>query len=496
MTAGGLRTRFWIDMALECVRRDHTARLSPGDQKGPFLTARVLGLALGALHDIKALASGTPPLLGLTAPASITAFTGADQMDLAAAAACHQVLRLRYPNQGSMLEPAWLNWLDYFDLGQAGSTAENDGRDFGTAVHQLGQNDAINARSGQYAPNGAPYNHKAPATHPSQGFAGGIWGNANPLATTLVTGFPPPPGRVSSVTVNPTQHFRDDFAKVASKGDINRTAGDPNTRSLAEEVIGIAWGYDGPQEIGTPPRLYLQVVLTVLDSIEERNPGQLQDLDELAVVAGIAVAMADAGINAWHYKYALSHMMWRPAVGIREAVAGNGIADPNWRPLGRPDTNGTGTGLTPDFPAYPSGHATFGAAAFQLLRLFLVEKGISSFDPNGVDDVRFEFVSDEFNGRNREPRTMRPRDLLTIGYKSLWEAIVDNSLSRVFLGVHWQFDGITTRNATDTDDEYGVPATPKKLGHTGGVWLGTQVANQVARLLNISQTTIDASGIT
>lgn len=501
MTAGGIRTRFWIDMALECVRRDHTMRLSLGDQKGPFLTARALGMALGALYDVKASNNaGNPTLLTITAPPPVPVFPTTDpdrvnKIDIAAASACHEVFRLRYPNQAAMLEPAWLNWLEYFGLGAAGSAAEMAGRAFGTAVHQFGQNDAMNGRSGLYTPNGANYNHKAPPTQPTQGFAGGAWGNANPLAATRVGAFPPPPGRVDAVTVNPTQHFRDDFAKVAAKGDINRTPGDPSARTLAEEVIGIAWGYDGPQEIGTPPRLYLQVVLTILDSIEERNPGQLTELDELAVVAGSAVAMADAGIDAWHYKYAPTHMMWRPAVGIREAVAGNGVADPNWRPLGRPDTNGSLTGLTPDFPAYPSGHATFGAAAFQLLRLFLVEKGVSSFDAEGVDDVRFEFISDEFNGRNADPRTMRPRDLLTLGYDSLWQAIWENSVSRVYLGVHWQFDGITTRNATNSDDEFGIPPTPSRLGHTGGVWLGAQIANQIALKLNVLPATVAASGI-
>ncbi len=479
-------------MCLECVRRDHTNSLSSGDQRGPFLTARVLGMALAALHDVKAVALGTTRLLSVPNPHGLPPLPTPKEMDLAAAAACHQVLRLRYPNQASMLEPAWLNWLDYFEMGAANSPVEMAGRAFGSAVHQYGKDDMMNARA-QYTPNGKPYNHKAPPTQPTQGFLGGVWGDSKHLVTSLVADFPPPPGRQSEEIVNETQHFQDDFKKVAAKGDIHRIPGDPSTRTLAEEVIGIAWGYDGPQDIGTPPRLYLQVVLTVLDSIEERNPDQLQEMDELAVIAGVAVAMADAGIDAWHYKYALSHMMWRPAVGIREAVVGNGVADPNWLPLGRPDTNGTGSGLTPDFPAYPSGHATFGAAAFQLLRLFLAEKRVTTFTPEGVDDVRFEFVSDEFNGRNKDPRTQRPRDLLTLSYDSLWEAIVDNSVSRVFLGVHWQFDGITTRDGVD--DKYGIPATPSVLGHTGGVWLGAQIANQIATRLNISTATITASGI-
>ena len=238
-----------------------------------------------------------------------------------------------------------------------------------------------------------------------------------------------------------------------------------------------------------------QVVLTVLDSIEARMTGQLTPVDELAIIGGVGIAMADAAIDAWFYKYAPTHMMWRPAVGVRNAVPGNGLAIPDWVPLGRPDTNGSHLGKTPDFPAYPSGHATFGAAAFQLLRLFLVEKGAATFDPQGVDDVSFDFVSDEFNGRNKDAKTMQPRDHLTLGHKSLWQAITDNSVSRVYLGVHWQFDGITERNAANTEDEFGVPLTPSALGQTGGVWLGAKIANEIAPKLGVSVPTINASRI-
>lgn len=497
MPAGGTRTRFWIDTCLECVPRDHTNSLASGDQRGPFLTARALGMALAALHDVRSVVAGsTTKLLSLPIPAGLQPLLSPKQRDLAAAAACHQVLRLRYPNQASMLELTWLQWLDYFDMGPAKTPVEMAGRAYGTAVHQLGKDDMSHARA-VFTPDGTPFHHKAPPSQPTQGVPGGVWGNATPLAAARVTNFPPPPGRLDAVTVSLSQHDRDDFGRVAAKGEINRAPSDPAFRILAEEVIGIAWGYDGPQELGTPPRLYLQVLLRVLDSIKERHPGQLEELDELGVIAGAAVAMADAGIDAWHYKYAPSHMMGRPAVRIREAVVGNGVADPDGLPLGRRDTHGTGTGLTPDAPAYPSGHATFGAAAFQLLRLFLVERGVSGFDPggSGLDDVRFEFVSDEFDGRNRDPRTLRPRELLTLSYDSLWEAMVDNAVSRAYLGVQWQFDGITTRLPGTDEDVFGVPATPRELGHTGGVWLGAQIANQLAQKLDISTATIAASGI-
>jgi hypothetical protein len=490
MTAATAKLRYWIDMSLECVRRDHTT--GPGDQTGPFRTARVLGMALAALNDANAYATGRTPLLALPVPAGFAGLTG-NRVDIASGAACAQVLRLRYPNQASLLEPAWLHWLDYFDFGAAGSPAEVAGRAFGTAVHNLGSTDVVNAAAGQYVPTGAPYTHIHPPTQPMQGYSGAKWGQSTPLLATRVNGFPPPPGRVSATVVNHTAHFAADFAKTYAKGDINNGAGMPNRRTLHEEVVGIAWGYDGPSELGTPPRLYMQVVLNILDSIEARTANKLNAAEELEIIAGIGIAMADASIDAWHYKYAPTHMMWRPAVGIRQAVPGNGVADPNFLPLGRPDTNGTGLGLTPDFPAYPSGHATFGAAAFQLLRLFLKEKGVTSFDANGVDKVRFDFVSDEYDGRNKDPRTMQPREHLTLGMDSLWKAITDNSVSRVFLGVHWQFDGITKRNAAGTDDEFGIPITPGELGKTGGVWLGAQIANQIAPKLGVSATTIAAS---
>jgi vanadium chloroperoxidase len=61
-------------------------------------------------------------------------------------------------------------------------------------------------------------------------------------------------------------------------------------------------------------------------------------------------------------------------------VGNNDIDDdcqPDWLPLGAPLTNATGKNFTPHFPAYPSGHATFGAAAFHITRRFygVAERG-------------------------------------------------------------------------------------------------------------------------
>jgi hypothetical protein len=474
--------RYWVDVALECVRRDHTPEFGRGDQRGPFLTARALGMALGALHDGRVLAGTKLLSLALAAPS-----VGVTERDIAGAAACHQVLLHRYPAQTGSLNAAWDFWVRLFGVA-ANAPSESYGRTLGDAVHLLGLNDRQVGSADTYSPGGF-YTHNVPPSEPGQGFAGSEWGKATHLVATLVPSFAPPPGRVGVAPVVPTAHFAADFQKVQTKG-----AAQDRARTTEEEVTGIYWGYDGPPELGTPPRLYMQVVLAILDEIEARRPASLSDQDELQIIAATGLAMSDAGIDAWHYKYSPAHMMWRPVLGIPHGLGGLAAPEPGWKPLGRPDTNGQGLNLTPNFPAYPSGHATFGAAAFQLLRTFLVHKGLATFNARGLDNVAFTFTSDEYNGRNRDPRPPRePRPKLPRKYESLWTAIIDNSLSRVFLGVHWQFDGVTVASTADPDGDFGVPGTPQDLGRRGGVWLGCQIANQVALQIGVPATTVAAS---
>jgi hypothetical protein len=125
--------------------------------------------------------------------------------------------------------------------------------------------------------------------------------------------------------------------------------------------------------------------------------------------------------------------------GIREADAGTGPTgsgdgnpatrgDPTFTPLGAPASNLTGPNFTPPFPAYPSGHAGFGGALFQILR-----------NVYRTDRIAFTFVSDEFNGVTQDNEgNVRP--LVPRHFASLSEAEEENGQSRIYLGIHWAFD--------------------------------------------------------
>lgn len=145
--------------------------------------------------------------------------------------------------------------------------------------------------------------------------------------------------------------------------------------------------------------------------------------------------MADAGVAIWESKY--HYQFWRPVTGIREAGtgttdAGDGnaatIGDPSFTPLGAPTSNLTGPNFTPPFPAYPSGHAGFGGALFQVLRKFY-----------GTDSIAFTFVSDEYNGLTLD-NAGQVRPLVPRSFSSLSQAEEENGQSRIYLGIHWAFD--------------------------------------------------------
>jgi hypothetical protein len=66
------------------------------------------------------------------------------------------------------------------------------------------------------------------------------------------------------------------------------------------------------------------------------------------------------------------------------------------------------------------------------------------------DQIDITVVSDELNGLSTDNYQRRARPLDPVDYDSIEAMIKENADSRVFLGVHWQFDcdiGVTSGKA-------------------------------------------------
>jgi len=466
----------WNAVALELNRRDHTGKMNAINQRGPTRSSRALAMVHIAMHDAffgrtgLAVPSALPALNPLPVPFTNTAVLGppaaspANEGAAVSGAAATMLLAL-YPSFRSIVDDA----LRGFDFGpvNAGAFA------FGESVARqlIAQRQADGAEEGGAVPPIPGYwRHREDPTDLGQGLLGQRWGTVALFSTSAMPAMAPHPVPRSGA-------YNRAHDQVRIKGSLGPTAGTPGApytaRTPLQTLIGLYWAYDGASQIGTPPRQYNQIAREIIG----RN---INGADRAAATARILalvnVAMADAGIAAWYHKY--TYQLWRPILGIREYDDsfwdnGNAVShglhprcDPWWVPLGAPRTNEPGRrSFTPPFPAYPSGHATFGAAAFEMLRLCF------GVDPGDPDTLFFDLVSDEMDGRAiHEDGSMRSRHRRH--HDSLLRAMFDNSVSRLYLGVHWRFDGLDEGIANHLD----ILGSTSKVG---GVPLGRGIAQDI-----------------
>jgi PAP2 superfamily/Vanadium chloroperoxidase N-terminal domain len=406
---------FWNEVSLEAVARDHTGTVPKLEQGGPTRTSRALAIVHLAMYDAFNSIVGVfkPYLPNLPIPSTPVSD------DAAIGEAAYVTLITLYPNQiKHFLEAHQAFFSGLLDTPDEIRNGRIQGRRVAQAM-LLNRNDDGSALNLPYIPSDAPGMHRPDPLNSNQGFLTPNWGEVKPFAIANFLADQPP-------ALN-SARYEKDFNDVKEKGILSG-----GTRTPEETAIGLFWAYDGAQQLGTPPRLYNQVVRVI--AIQKNNTLA----QNARLFALVNMAMADAGIQCWNSKY--YYNVWRPVVGVREADPGWGptglgdgnpktAGDPFWLPLGAPRTNQPGAkNFTPNFPAYPSGHATFGAASLDMVRLFY-----------GTDHIAFDFVSDELNGESVDVdgsiRTAYQRH-----FERLSEAICENARSRVYLGVHWQFD--------------------------------------------------------
>lgn len=407
----------WNYVLLDANAIDHG--LEEPDQGGPVRTARAFAIVHIAMFEaLNAVAHFAEPYLDLSSRGDV------DQR-VAVAAAAHKTLVQLYPQQKSRFDDALrdsLRPLNYSDESYRGFAL---GRYSAGMILNQRERDGASVR-GVYRPRSEIGFHQLDPLNPNQGFLDPAWGSVRPfvLPQRSSIGAAPPPPPLDSAA------YADAYEEVRRLGGDGRTT--PTERNEEETEIGIYWAYDGRPGLGTPPRLYNQIVREV--AVQECN----SPYDNALLFLGVNVAMADAGIVTWKTKY--DYEFWRPIVGIRAGQRDRNErtrGDSRWSPLGSPASNGNGSGgnFTPNFPAYTSGHATFGEAAFRTLTRF--------FDR---DRIPFSFISDEFNGRTVD-QNGRVRPIRRRSFESFTQASEENGQSRIYLGVHWSFDSVEGRRS-------------------------------------------------
>src|SRR5574341_368257 len=230
----------------------------------------------------------------------------------------------------------------FFDLkhAQAGLQGPglNDGHEFGMLVAQKMLDDREvdpNASDEGYAASMAPGGHRPDPDNSDQGYHAPFYGAKSKCFAVTARhelNKPPQPGALDY-----TKALREVRGKGIAPELMGTLVPSFSRRTVDGTLIGLFWAYDGTSGLGTPPRLYNQIVRTI--AIAKGN-----DVAENArLFALVNAALGDAGILAWDQKYV--HNFWRPVVAIREhdksmGPAGQGNnnisddCDPNWLPWG------------------------------------------------------------------------------------------------------------------------------------------------------------------
>jgi hypothetical protein len=237
--------------------------------------------------------------------------------------------------------------------------------------------------------NGPPFN-----TPPFAGlYDGPGWGNVTPFAMTAGSQFyPGPPDPVTSAA------YTADFNEVKSLGRYNSS-----TRTADQTEIAKFW-------VESSPRGWNRVARNIAASTK------MKAWQVARLFALLQMTEADTYIGSLGAKKL--YFYWRPVSAIQLAATDgnpNTEADAGWQvvgwnPAGPPDTRYF---PTPPIPDYPSGHATAGGGAAQLIASFF-----------GADNISFSTTSGTFSS--------------TRSYTSLSQAARENSLSRIYVGYHFR----------------------------------------------------------
>lgn len=348
----------------------------------PPVAARHLAVLHVAIFDaVNAVERTHEPFAIRSTPPRSTA------ADVAAAIAAHRVLSAIFPRQTATFDALRDSMLITSPI----STAKTNGMSLGQTIAER----VLDWRAKDMDPRRVSYKSQS---------APGRWKPTPPdYRPALLPDWATIPGFV----IDDPQAFRPDGPPSPSSEEFVaafhqvKDLGGLRSRSRTPEQTEIAWFWADGNGTVTPPGHWNRIARGI--AIERR----LTLAENARLFALLNVALADAAICCWDCKFKFD--LWRPVTAIREASSQHNVAltaDPTWTPLL----------ATPPFPAYTSGHSTFSAAAAAALSAYF-----------GSDTIAFTTTSDDLPGVSRS-------------FRSFTEAAREAGMSRIYGGIHWDFD--------------------------------------------------------
>jgi hypothetical protein len=377
---------YWNDVLLETYRQ-------VGGAPGPL--ARGGAMMHAAIYDaVNSITTvGQPYLYKTEAPTA--------SLRHAVAHAAHDSLAAAFPGEDFTDELAGA-------LAGAGSDTGN-----GTNLGKAAAAAMIASRSNDGSADNTPY---TPSTQPGHWRPTGSgdaatpnWGKVKPFTMTSSVQYrpQPPAGYTNMAALLASPEYTAQFNEVRELGKSTS-----HTRTAEQTQIAHFWANDLDDTYKPPGQLFQHTQIVAA----QRGLGLAEKARLFALVG---LAMGDAGIVAWDTKYQTDMDLWRPETAIALADT-DGNPDTHvhttWTPLSK-DRNGVP--FSPPFPAYTSGHATFGGAWAGAMKSFF-----------GTDDVSFTATTED-------PHAVG----VTRNFTSFTAAAQENARSRVYLGVHFKFDG-------------------------------------------------------
>lgn len=392
----------------------------------PGVPTRAMAMMNGSIYDIFQAVNRTH------APFKVNTSAPGASIDAAVSQAAYRVLSDMYPEMQATLDSTLATRLGTVSNGAAKTAGVNLGNFVAQQYISAHQNDGWDLPDA-YTPTIGPGHWSTdPMVAPNiQKGWGSDWGSVHPWAMPNPDYFDAAtPFSQADLT---SQRYTDAFNEVKKYGSRNSV-----DRTAQQTATGLFWAYDRPGT-GAPPVLFIENMTDIGTAIGN-TPA-----DNARMYAMASVSLADAIIACWDTKYEVD--LWRPITGIREAADDgnpNTTADPSWEYLGAPGNNPAiaTDDFTPPFPAYISGHATMGGAIFKSLELFYGTNDFSAADTA----IGADAVTSQYTLHSSEPGSGGPRNYVRFtqvgglgpGLENSPEG--ENSMSRIYLGVHWRMD--------------------------------------------------------